>query len=321
MPVECLVMLRVGTGGWAYFRVPGTSSLRAYSSAFDFVEVNSTYYSHPNPRTVSLWRRTVPPDFDFSVRCHRSIVDALTSKRGGRVGDVVRRMERTCKILRASVLTVLLPTDRVAPSQQAKGLRELLSTFGANGTKVAVEFRGGPPSDDALETMKEGEAIHSVDISREEPKYESDILYSRLFGKGQQNIYEFDDEELQSIALRASAPKFEKSILAFHGVRMYRDGARLKAFLRTGDFPMVTGQAGLDSLRSVLAEDTKFPTSKAELVSLQGWKLFDASPRQRVRAAGPLSRLPEGTYRSLDSVISNLRNLPLADNPAQSPSC
>src|SRR3972149_2052412 len=195
-------MLRVGTGGWAYFRVPGTSSLRAYSSAFDCVEVNSTYYSHPNPRTVSLWRRTVPPDFDFSVRCHRSIVDALTCKRGGRVGDVVRRM--------------------------------------------AVEFRGGPPSDDALETMKEGEAIHSVDISREEPKYESDILYSRLFGKGQQNIYEFDDGELQSIALRASAPKFEKSILAFHGVRMYRDGARLKAFLRTGDFPMVTGQAGLD---------------------------------------------------------------------------
>jgi uncharacterized protein YecE (DUF72 family) len=313
-------MLHVGTGGWAYFRVPGTSSLRAYSSAFDFVEVNSTYYSHPNPRTVSLWRKVVPADFDFSVRCHRSIVDALTSKRGAQVSDVVGRMERTCKILRASVLVVLLPTDRVAPSQQDKGVRELLSTFSADGTRVAVEFRGGPPGDDVLEIMKEGEAVHSVDISREEPKYESDILYSRLFGKGQENIYEFDDEELQSIALKASAPKFEKSILAFHGVRMYRDGARLKAFLRTGDFPMVTGQAGLDSLRSVLAEDTKFPTSKAELVSLQGWKLFDASPRQRARAAGPLSRLPEGTYRSLDSVISTLRNLPLVNNPAQSPS-
>lgn len=320
MPVECLVMLRVGTGGWAYFRVPGTTSLRAYSSAFDFVEVNSTYYSHPNPRTVSLWRKVVPPDFDFSVRCHRSIVDALTSKRGARISDVVGRMERTCKILRASVLAVLLPTDRVAPSQQDKGVRELLSTFSADGTRVAVEFRGGPPGDDVLEIMKEREAVHSVDISREEPMYESDILYSRLFGKGLENIYEFDDGELQNISLKASAPKFEKSILAFHGVRMYRDGARLKAFLRTGDFPMVTGHTGLDSLRSVLAEDTKFPTSKAELVSLQGWKLFDASPRQRARAAGPLSRLPEGTYRSIDNVILNLRNVPLANNPAQSPS-
>jgi len=316
-----LVMLRVGAGGWAYFRVPGTSSLRAYSSAFDSVEVNSTYYSYPKPRTVSLWRKVVPPDFDFSVRCHRSIVDAFNSKRGARVGDIVRRMARTCKILRASVLTVLLPTDRVAPSPQAKGLRELLSTFGANGTRVAVEFRGGPPSDYALETMKEGEAVHSVDISREEPKYESDILYSRLFGKGQENIYEFDDEELQRIALKASAPKFERSILAFHGVRMYRDGARLKAFLRTGAFPMVTGQVGLDSLRAVLAEDSRFPTSKAELVSLQGWKLFDVSPSQRARAAGPLNRLPEGTYRSLDSVISNLPTLPLVDEPARSPSC
>src|SRR3990170_5766453 len=126
-------MLRVGTGGWAYFRVPGTSSLRAYSSAFDCVEVNSTYYSHPNPRTVSLWRRTVPPDFDFSVRCHRSIVDALAFKRGARLGDVVRRMERTCKILNASVLTVLLPTDRAAPSQQAKGLRAFVELWGEWG--------------------------------------------------------------------------------------------------------------------------------------------------------------------------------------------
>lgn len=316
MPIECMVMLRVGTGGWAYFQVPGIGSLRAYASAFDFVEVNSTYYSYPDPRTVFRWRKTVPPDFEFSVRCHRDIVNAFASKRGAHVESVVEKMEKTCKTLRASVLAVLLPVDRVASSQQESGLRELLSTFDANGTRVAVEFRSGPPSDDVLDTMKEGGAIHSVDISRDHPSYESDMLYSRLFGKGRENIYEFDDGELQDISVKASAPKFEKSILAFHGVRMYRDGARLKTFLRTGDFPMVTGQVGLDSLRTVLAEDCKFPASRAELVSLQGWKLFDVSPHHVARAAGPLTRLPEGTYGSLDSVISTLQNRAWLDNPA-----
>jgi uncharacterized protein YecE (DUF72 family) len=32
----------VGTGGWAYFKVPGESSLKAYSEVFNFIEVNYT---------------------------------------------------------------------------------------------------------------------------------------------------------------------------------------------------------------------------------------------------------------------------------------
>jgi hypothetical protein len=217
-------------------------------------------------------------------------------------------MEAICRTLRAGILAILLPADKIGLSHQSKGLTELLSTFDSDETRVAVEFRGRTPDPEVLDVMEEGNMVHSVDISREDPKYESDILYSRLFGKGEGNIYEFDDEELKQIAVKASAPKFEKSILAFHGVRMYRDGARLKAFLRTGDFPMVTGQVGLDSLRTVLAEDTRFPASKADLVSLQGWKLFDVSRNHRARAAGPLSRLPEGTYQTIDSVISAIRD-------------
>jgi hypothetical protein len=71
-----------------------------------------------------------------------------------------------------------------------------------------------------LKTLHDHNAIHSVDLSREDPKVDSSILYSRLFGKGKENIHEFDDNELQEIATKSSGPKFEKSILAFHGVRM-----------------------------------------------------------------------------------------------------
>ncbi len=299
--------LRIGAGGWAYFRVPGERSLRAYSYAFDFVEVNSTYYEYPSLRTVSRWRRSVPDDFEFALRCHKDIVEAFKSKRGTTISAVVDRMEIICRTLHASVLAVLLPGNRLEEKRLAAGLDELLTTFSSNGARVAVEFRGGSPTDNVLRLMEKNGAIHCVDISREQPRYESDILYTRLFGKGQDNIYEFDDDELRDIASKASAPKFEKSILAFHGVRMYRDAARLKAFLKAGDFPTITGQAGLDSLRTVVEEDARFPTRKAELVNLQGWKLFDLTPKKRVRAHEYLSKLPDGTYSSLDSVISSLK--------------
>lgn len=308
--------LRIGAGGWAYFRVPEENSLKAYSSAFDFVEINSTYYDYPSPRTVSQWRRIVPKDFEFALRCHKDIVEAFESKRGPTISVVVGRMEIICRTLHASVLAVLLPGDRLEEERLAAGLDELLSTFSANKTRVAVEFRGEPPTDKVLKLMEKSDAIHCVDISREQPKYDSDILYTRLFGKGQDNIYEFDDDELQDIASKASAPKFEKSILAFHGVRMYRDAARLKAFLKAGDFPTITGQAGLDSLRTVLEEDARFPAEKAELVNLQGWKLFDLTPKRRVRAREYLSKLPDRTYSSLDSVISSLEGALPRESPS-----
>jgi uncharacterized protein YecE (DUF72 family) len=60
----------VGTGGWAYFKVPGKALLKAYSEVFNFVEVNQTFYAYPDVRRVEQWHRTVPDDFTFAVRCH-----------------------------------------------------------------------------------------------------------------------------------------------------------------------------------------------------------------------------------------------------------
>jgi hypothetical protein len=153
--------------------------------------------------------------------------------------------------------------------------------------------------------------LHSIDISTQDPKVESSILYSRLFGKGKENVYEFDDNELQDIATKASGAKFEKSILAFHGVRMYRDAARLKTFLNSGKFPSLTDHVGLESLGEVLKEDAGFPTTKSRLVGEQGWKLYDRSAQERARAGEVLEKLPEGAYRTLDDVLASLKGTSL----------
>jgi len=298
--------LSVGAGGWDYFSVPSGDRLKAYSSAYDFVEVNSTYYRLPSSAAVSSWRRRVPPGFEFSVRCHKHLAELHKLELTSKSVRLVDSMEKICRQLRASVLTILIPKELLRDQELSSKFRAFLSTVSLGRTNIAVEFRGGEPTDDTLKALQDYDAVHSVDISRHYPNVESSILYSRLFGKGKQNIYEFDDNELQDIAAKASGPKFEKSILAFHGVRMYRDAARLKTFLNSRQFHSLTGQVGLESLSEVLSEDARFPTSKSRLVDEQGWKLFDKTAEERVRARVFLESLPEKTYTTIDEVLSSL---------------
>ena len=303
--------LSVGAGGWDYFSVPSGDRLKAYSSAYDFVEVNSTYYRLPSPVTVSSWRRRVSLGFEFSIRCHKDLAELHRLELTSKNVRLVDSIERICSQLRASVLTILIPKELVGDEELSSKISAFLSTMSLGRTCIAVEFRGGEPTDDTFKTLQDHDAVHSVDISKQYPKVESSILYSRLFGKGKQNIYEFDDNELQDIAAKASGPKFEKSILAFHGVRMYRDAARLKTFLNSGKFPSLTGQVGLESLSEVLSEDARFPTSKSRLVDEQGWKLFDVTAEERVRARVFLERLPEKTYTTINEVLSSLGEMSL----------
>jgi uncharacterized protein YecE (DUF72 family) len=303
--------LHIGAGGWDYFSIPSGDRLKAYSSVYDFVEVNSTYYQLPSPATVASWRRRVPHGFEFSVRCQKDVAELHRLTLIPKTVRIIDSMERICRHLRASVLTILAPKALVGDKELVPKLNAFLSTINLGGTHIAFEFRGGEPTEDTLETLSDHDALYSVDISTQDPKVESSILYSRLFGKGKENVYEFDDNELHDIAAKASGPKFEKSILAFHGVRMYRDAARLKTFLNSGKFPSLTDHVGLESLGEVLKEDAVFPTTKSRLVGEQGWKLYDRSAQERARAGEVLEKLPEGAYRTLDDVLESLRGASL----------
>src|SRR6266550_127684 len=272
-------------------------------------KLRGEYLSHPNS-IASEWRKRVPDGFRFSVRCPRILVDhyGLNLLPGAR--SLLERLEEVCKQLEAEVMTVLIGTGSpIKESELAARVRDFLGTFSSGGTAVAVEFRGMRPSDEVFDIMKESGAIHSVDLSNSEPRYGGRVLYSRLFGKGEDNIYEFDDGELKEIAKKASAPKFEKSILAFHGVRMYREAGRVKSLIEKGYFPKITSGVGADSIREVLSEDARFPTTKSRLLRDQGWKVFQDTDEVR-KIATVLEKLPEGEYNGLDDLLTELRNQP-----------
>jgi len=192
-----------------------------------------------------------------------------------------------------------------------KNLRNFLSSVNLGKMRIALEVRGTSPSQlppELVKTMQEHNMIHCTDLSKGEmPAYNSDILYSRLFGKGHHNVYQPTDEELRRIGKKASKGNFEKVILSFHFTKMYKDAARLKLYKQTGKFPKITKSTGFLSLEEVLKEDAWFPATKQELIHGQGWKLFDLTLKKRTLTREILQKLPEKTYHNINEVVQTLK--------------
>jgi uncharacterized protein YecE (DUF72 family) len=307
-----LIDYRIGTGGWAYFKVPGLRSLVAYSRLFNFVEVNSTFYQIPNLKAVETWRRMVPPEFEFAVRCNKIVTHEQQFKSDEKTLEVFQNMITICKTLRAEILHLQTPATFEPNRVNANLVNSFLTSTNLKGVRLAYEARGFNQRlcPEFATMMQDYNMIHSIDLAKgEEPAYKSDILYSRLFGKGVQNIYQPTDQELKQIDDRAKAKPHNKVVVSFHFIRMYKDAARLKTYLETGKFPKVTRSTGFKSLEEVLKEDAQFPTTKQRLIEHQGWKLIDLTADERVRANGLLQKLPEKTYNNTSDIIQTIQKL------------
>ena len=297
----------IGTGGWAYFQIPNLHPLQAYSKAFNFVEVNSTFYEVPPPRRVEKWRKIVPKGFQFTVRAHKAITHTNRLKPTSETLEIFGKIRKICGVLKAEIIHLQTPPSLKMEQASIKNLEDLISTISLGKVRIALETRGIQPSklpSELIETMQEHNMIHCVDLAKGEiPAYETDILYSRLFGKGPHNIYQPTDQELKEIDTKASNRNVKKAVLSFHFIKMYKDAARLKTYKQTGKFPTITKSTGLTSLEQILREDAQFPAKKQELIQSQGWKIFDLTPEKRIHARDVLQKLPEKTYNNLNEAI------------------
>jgi len=298
----------IGTGGWAYFNVPGKQVLRAYSQVFNFIEVNYTFYEYPKVRNVEGWRRAVPTNFVFSVRCHQDLTHRIGLRPTDEAHNVVNQMLKYCEILNASFLVLETPVGYVMNKQEVKNARDLFSSSNFGGVRIVWEIRA-PLTSAVSDFMRDFNIVHCVDLSRNEPCFYSDVVYSRLFGKGLHNIYQFTDEELIEIDEKANKPRSRIVALSYHGLRMNIDAARFVHYKKTGEFMPATPFTGVESIRAVLSEDAKFPSSREELAAHQGWKVVDMTSNRRVRLHELLSKISDKTFGSVDEVVAALEKV------------
>ena len=300
----------IGAGGWAYFQVPGLRPLEAYARAFNFVEVNSTFYEIPNFQTVQSWRSTVPQDFEFSVRCHKNVTHEHKLEPDKEAFYTLEVMTDICRGLRSRFLVLETPSWLDFNDEKIESVRSFFGSVDLKGIRIVWEVRRGkgehlPSSLIAL--MQEYGIIHCADLSREEPAVDSDTVYTRVFGKGEHNVYQFTDEELVEVDRRIMSRDHRTAAVSFHNIRMYKDAARYKIYKQRKRFSPVTKAKGQQSLKEVLMEDAEFPATKQELIKDQGWKVIDLTENKRVHASMLLNQLPDKEFRSVDEVLDGLR--------------
>ena len=180
--------------------------MQAYSRVFDFVEVNSTFYGYPSSEMVRSWRTRVPMGFEFGVRCHRDLTHKYLLEPRDESYQVLKRMLSICSLLKAETLILQTPATLEFTNSRMDAIRTFLQSADTGHVQLVWEIRRPstldyPPSLSGL--MKDVGIVHCVDISRHEKSItKSDLLNTRLFGLGNQNVYQYTDEELTNIQSR-----------------------------------------------------------------------------------------------------------------------
>ena len=108
--------IKIGTCGWArlYQAVPpserqGKSSLQAYAQRYPVVEINSSFYNRHRIGTYKKWRKETSPDFEFTLKCHKSISHEQRLKPTDEALKSLRSMVERGKACRARILLIQTP--------------------------------------------------------------------------------------------------------------------------------------------------------------------------------------------------------------------
>src|SRR6059058_3339181 len=167
--------------------MPAGERLAWYAQHFDLVEVNSTFYSVPEPRLAERWCATTPNHFTFDVKLHQlfsfhstpaKLLPPDLQKRAetdakGKVKSTADLQEalikfflRPMSIIRAAgklgVLLLQLSPAFSPRKHQLSELEPLIETL--SGCDVAIEFRNrnwavGDQLDSTIDFMRKHRAI------------------------------------------------------------------------------------------------------------------------------------------------------------------
>jgi uncharacterized protein YecE (DUF72 family) len=193
--------LRIGCSGWGYddwlggFYPEGTPKsdyLKLYSSTFDAVEIDSSFYRIPQPAMTANWRRTVPDGFLFTAKFPKKITH---EKKLVHVEEPLSWMYKSMAELRdrLGALVVQLPPSVKFDShwEHMKTLLDLLDPK----IRHAIEFRHTSWFKDEVYDLLRSKNVALAWTENQyvtsPPVVTADFVYVRLVGE--RDIEEFKE--------------------------------------------------------------------------------------------------------------------------------
>jgi len=146
--------IRTGTSGYSYKEwkgsfypedLPANKMLQYYSTRFDTVEINNTFYRMPDTKMLAKWAEQVPDSFTFVLKAPQRITH---QKRLAGAEDDVRQLFDVATALGPQLGPVLFQLPPFSRKDAAK-LRDFLGALPPKA-HVAFEFRHDSWCDDEI---------------------------------------------------------------------------------------------------------------------------------------------------------------------------
>lgn len=188
--------LHIGTSGWSYkdwldvFYPAGTKQkqyLSYYSSRFDTVEVDSTFYGIPRPATVESWFNNTPDHFRFALKVPQAITH---DKKLVDCQSDWQHFLQTTQILKHKLGPIVLQFDySFSYDEHVKNLEEFLSGLNGN-VQLCVEIRNKnwhrPEFYEALKKYRTALVLNDLYYMPRLIELTADFTYIRLLGNRKQ---------------------------------------------------------------------------------------------------------------------------------------
>jgi uncharacterized protein YecE (DUF72 family) len=220
--------VRIGLAGWSeaasrYGKLlpaqeEGATGLRRYSAAFDFVEINSSFYRQVRPATYEKWAGEVPAEFLFSVKMHRLITHYTRLKNTDILNDFFASVAGLGKML-AVVLVQLPPTlvfDAGVADRFLAALRKLYR--GCAVCEPRHDSWDGPDARKLLLKHGIGSVLTEIPRTGADPLEDAKRaipLYVRLHGTPRKYYSSYSDEDLTRLAALLEAHAGRRRYIVF----------------------------------------------------------------------------------------------------------
>lgn len=239
--------IRVGTSGWMYDHwrgrffpqdLPKTRWFAHYTTVFDTVELNNTFYATPREQTVIKWHETTPEGFLFAVKGARYITHV---KRLGEAEASLQRQDEPLVHLQQKLGPILWQM----PPKWQLDLERLASFLKLRPPTQRWCFEFRSPSAFSPEVYALFRQENVALVWADTPHYPfaaevtADFLYARLHGHEEFYVSRYTDEKLEwwrDLMREASAG--ERDMFAYfdndaHGHAPF-DALRLRDLLNKG---------------------------------------------------------------------------------------
>jgi len=199
-----LAKILLGTSGWSYddwvgvfYRSSNEGKLYRYSRVFETVEIDSTFYSYPDPRIIMSMERIVPENFTFSAKIPRLITHKKKLSPSEGVEEDLNRFFEVLKPLSSSgklgPLLIQLPPS-FTYERHGNLLRDFFKIL-PDEYRFAVEFRD--PSwlkEDSLSLLSRYDVAYTIvdePLLPPELHVTTDFSYVRWHGRGTRPWYNY----------------------------------------------------------------------------------------------------------------------------------